>query len=216
MAEHEHHDHANSKPDHSHGRVDSSIIRSKEGVKAVSLSFAILFVASIIQLMLFGVSDSVALLADVIHNAGDSMTAIPLGLAFFLRSKKGERWAGYCVVIVILISAFVALFQVVEKFIHPHTPTHLWAIIAAGIIGVIANELAAAIRWRAGKKLDSPALIADGIHARADGFVSAGVIVGAVLIAAGYPVADPIIGLIITGLILQSSWQSWKTIKDSD
>lgn len=196
--------------------MDPSIIRSKEGVRAVSLSFAILFVASILQLIFFGVSGSVALLADVIHNAGDSLTAIPLGLAFFLQSKKGERWAGYCVVFVILISAFVALFQVVEKFIHPRTPTHIWAIIAAGVIGVIGNEMAAVIRWRAGKKLDSPALIADGIHARADGYVSAGVIVGAILIALGYPIADPVIGLIITGLILQSSWQSWKTLKDSD
>ncbi len=217
MSEHNQpHNHSHGKHGHRHGRVDPSIIRSKEGVRAVSLSFAILFVASILQLIFFGVSGSVALLADVIHNAGDSLTAIPLGLAFFLQSKKGERWAGYCVVFVILISAFVALFQVVEKFIHPRTPTHIWAIIAAGVIGVIGNEMAAVIRWRAGKKLDSPALIADGIHARADGYVSAGVIVGAILIALGYPIADPVIGLIITGLILQSSWQSWKTLKDSD
>ncbi len=223
--DHEHHDHnheAEAEHEHSHGEhghthglVDPSIVRSREGVRAVTISFGILFVASTLQLVLFQLSNSVALLADVIHNAGDALTAIPLGLAFFFRSKKGERWAGYCVVGVILISAVVALFQVIEKFIHPEAPTHIWAIIVAGIIGVIGNEAAAVIRWRAGKKLNSPALIADGNHARADGYVSAGVIVGAIFIAIGLPIADPIIGLVITGLILQSSWQSWNTIRES-
>ncbi len=228
MSEHQHHDHehhdhshehehahSHDEHGHTHGLVDPSIVRSKEGVKAVSISFGILFITSMLQLLLFGLSNSVALLADVIHNAGDALTAIPLGLAFFLRSKKGERWAGYSVVFVILVSAVVALFQVIEKFIHPQTPTHIWAIIVAGAIGVIGNEAAAVIRWRAGRKLASPALIADGNHARADGYVSAGVIVGAVFIALGLPVADPIIGLVITGLILQSSWQSWNTIRAS-
>ena len=214
--EHGHHHHHDSEGHgHTHGLVDPSIVRSKAGVKAVAISFAVLFVASIIQFILFRLSNSVALLTDVIHNAGDSMTAIPLGLAFFLHSRKGERWAGYCVVLVIFISALVALWQVIEKFIHPHTPTHLWALFAAGVIGVIGNEIAAVIRWRAGKRLDSPALIADGNHAKADGFVSAGIIVSTILIALGLPIADPIIGLIITGLILQSTWQSWQTIRAS-
>jgi cation diffusion facilitator family transporter len=215
--QHDEHVHGNNHEahSHSHGLVDPSIVRSKEGVRAVSISFAVLMIASIIQIILFGLSHSVALLADVIHNSGDSLTAIPLGLAFYLQSKKGERWAGYSIVFVILASALAALYQVIEKFIHPQTPTHIWAIIAAGIVGVVGNELAAVIRWRAGKKLNSPALIADGNHAKADGYVSAGVIVGAIFIAIGLPVADPIIGLIITGLILQSSWQSWNTIRNS-
>jgi len=181
----------------------------------VSLSFGLLLIGAIFQFMLFGVTHSVALLADVIHNAGDAMTAVPLGLAFYLRSSKGERWAGYSVVLVILVSAFVALYQVIEKFLHPHAPSHTWVIIVAGAIGVISNEAAAVVRWRAGKHLDSPALVADGNHARADGYVSAGVIVGAVFIALGFPIADPLVGLIITGLILQSSWQSWQTIRGS-
>lgn len=177
------------------------------------MSFGLLLIGAAVQFILFGVTHSVALLADVIHNAGDAMTAIPLGLAFYLRSPKGERWAGYCVVAVIFASALVALDQVIEKFLHPQSPSHIWAIIIAGAVGVISNEAAAVVRWRAGKKLDSPALIADGNHARADGYVSAGVIVGAIFVALGFPIADPLVGLVITGLILQSSWQSWKTIR---
>ena len=200
---------------HSHGLVDPSIIRSKEGVRAVSISLAVLLATSVLQVALYGLSNSVALLADVIHNAGDAMTAIPLGLAFFFHSKKGEKWAGYSIVIVILISALVALYQVIEKLIHPLAPTHIWAIILAGAIGVAGNELAAIIRWRAGKRLASPALIADGNHARADGLVSFGVIVGAIFILFGLPIADPIIGLVITALILKSSWETWLSVRDS-
>ncbi|GAC1368886.1 MAG: hypothetical protein NVSMB39_0100 [Candidatus Saccharimonadales bacterium] len=207
-AEHEHHG-------HSHGLVDPSIVRSREGVRAVSISLAILLVTSIAQFLLYGMSHSVALLADVIHNAGDAMTAIPLGLAFFYRSKGGEKWAGYSVVFVIFISALLALYEVANKLIHPATPTNIWYIVAAGAIGVVGNELAAIIRWRAGKKLSSPALIADGNHARADGLVSLGVIIGAIFIGLGFPVADPLIGLVITALILKSTRDSWVTIRNS-
>ncbi len=217
---HDHYDHDHGhnhdgSHGHTHGLVDESIVRSKEGVRAVSLSFAVLFAASMVQLFVFSFSGSVALLTDLIHNGGDSLTAIPLGLAFFLRSKKGERWAGYTVVLFIFISAMVALFEVIDKFIHPSTPTHLWAILIAGVVGVVGNELAAVIRWRAGKHLDSPALIADGNHARADGIVSAGVILSSILIFVGFPIADPIIGLLITAMILHATWESWRTIKNS-
>jgi cation diffusion facilitator family transporter len=214
------HDHGNShshdgQHGHTHGLVDESIVRSRAGVRAVSISFGVLLITSLIQVWLYGASHSVALLADTIHNAGDALTAIPLGLAFLFQSKKGERWAGYFIVFLIFISALITLYQVVNRFINPETPTHLMAILAAGIVGVLGNELAAVIRWRAGKRLDSPALIADGNHARADGIVSAGVIIGTALIAVGLPIADPIIGLIISGLILQSSWQSYQTIRNS-
>jgi cation diffusion facilitator family transporter len=212
-SEHTHnHDHEHG---HTHGLVDPSIVRSKEGVKAVSISFLVLLVTSLIQVYLFTSSHSIALLADTIHNAGDALTAIPLGLAFYFHSKKGERWAGYFIVFLIFISACITLYQVLERFIHPQTPTHLLAILIAGVIGVIGNEVAAVIRWRAGNRLDSPALIADGNHARADGIVSAGVIVSTILVAFGLPIADPLIGLVISGLILQSSWQSWQTIRKS-
>jgi len=205
--------HDDHEHDHSHGLVDPSIVRSRAGVRAVSLSLAVLLVTSVVQLAVFLLSGSVALLTDVIHNGGDALTAIPLGIAFFLRSRRGERWAGYVVVAVILASALLALYEVIDRFLHPQTPTHLWALFLAGIVGVIGNEVAAVIRWRAGKRLDSPALIADGIHARADGYVSAGIIASAAFIALGLPIADPIIGLVITGLILHSTWESWTTIR---
>lgn len=169
--------------------------------------------AWLVQFFVFVLSGSVALLTDVIHNGGDALTAVPLGIAFLLRSRRGERWAGYCVVAVILASALLALAQVVDRFFHPQTPTHLWALLAVGIVGVIGSELAALIRWRAGRRVDSPALIADGNHARADGYVSAGIIVSTVFIAIGLPIADPIIGLLITALILHTTWESWGTIK---
>lgn len=199
--------------DHSHGLVDPTIVRSRDGVRAVSLSLAVLLVTSLVQLGVYLLSDSVALLTDVIHNGGDALTAIPLGIAFFLRSRRGEVWAGYVVVLTILVSALLALYEVVDRLAHPQTPTHLWALFLAGVAGVIGNEVAAVIRWRAGKRLDSPALVADGIHARADGYVSAGIVASALFIALGLPIADPIIGLVITGLILHSTWESWTTIR---
>lgn len=207
------HDHEDDHHSHSHGLVDPSIVRSRAGVKAVSLSLVALLVTALVQLVVFLVSDSVALLTDVIHNGGDSLTAIPLGIAFLLRSRRGERWAGYFVVAVILTSALVALVEVIDRFLHPQTPTHLVALFVAGVVGVVGNEVAAIIRWRAGERLDSPALIADGNHARADGYVSAGIIVSAAFIAFGLPIADPIIGLMITALIFHATWESWVTIR---
>lgn len=217
MAEEHHghhgHEHHRGGHDHTHGLVDPSIVRSKAGVKAVSLSLAVLLASALVQLVVVALSDSVALLTDVIHNGGDALTAIPLGIAFLLRSHRGERWAGYVVVAVILASALLALVEVVDRFLHPQTPTHLWALLAAGVVGVVGNEIAAVIRWRAGRRLDSPALIADGNHARADGYVSAGIIVSTAFIAVGLPIADPVIGLLISVLILHTTWESWVTIR---
>jgi len=198
---------------HTHGLVVPSIVRSRAGVKAVSLSLAILLATSVAQFLVYRASGSVALLTDVIHNGGDALTAIPLGAAFLLRSRRAERWSGYFVVAVILISALLALQQVIERFLHPSTPTHLGVLLLAGVFGVTGNEIAALIRWRAGRRLDSAALIADGHHARADGYVSAGIILGTLFIALGLPIADPIIGLLITGLILRATFQSWTTVR---
>jgi cation diffusion facilitator family transporter len=207
------HDHEDGHHGHSHGLVDPSIVRSRAGVRAVSLSLVVLLVAALAQLFVFLLSDSVALLTDVIHNGGDALTAIPLGIAFLLRSRRAELWAGYCIVAVVLASAVLALAEVVQRFLHPQTPTHLWALLFAGVVGVVGNEVAALVRWRAGRRLGSPALIADGNHARADGYVSAGIIASTILIALGLPIADPIIGLIITVLILHATWESWQTIR---
>lgn len=201
---------------HSHGPfVDRSVIRSRAGIKAVSLSLAVLAVTATVQTVIYALTISVALLADLIHNFGDALTAVPLGLAFLLRSARGERWAGVAVVLTIFVSALVALVQTILRFIHPHTLTHLWWLAAAGVIGFIGNEIAARIRTRAGKRLSSPALIADGNHARVDGFVSLGVLASAAVVALGVPIADPTIGLIITLVIFRITWQSWHTVRGS-
>jgi len=208
-AAHDHHDHHG----HSHGLVDPSIVRSRSGIRAVSWSLAILTVTALAQAFIYSQTLSVALLADLIHNLGDALTAIPLGIAFFLRTPRGERWAGLAVVLAIFISALVALGQTIERFIHPRTLSHLWLLAAAGLIGFIGNEIAAQVRLRAGRKLHSPALVADGNHARVDGFVSVGVIASAAVVAVGVPTADPIIGLIITLVILKITWDSWRTVR---
>jgi divalent metal cation (Fe/Co/Zn/Cd) transporter len=201
---------------HSHGLVDRSVVRSREGVRAVSISLAVLAIAAAAQTVIFVLSGSVALLADLIHNFGDALTAIPLGLAFYLRSFRVEKLAGLFVVLVIFISACVALYETILRFIHPQELTHLWVLAAAGVIGFVGNEIAARVRLRAGKRLASPALIADGNHARVDGFVSLGVIGSAILVALGFNRGDPLIGLVITLVILRITWQSWRTVSTTE
>lgn len=198
---------------HSHGLVDRSIMRSRAGIRAVSWSLAILTVTALAQAFIYSRTLSVALLADLIHNFGDALTAIPLGIAFYLRSARGERWAGLAVVLAIFTSALVALGQTIDRFIHPRALSHLWLLAAAGVIGFVGNEIAAQLRLRAGRRLDSPALVADGKHARVDGFVSIGVVGSAAVVALGVPVADPIIGLVITLVILKITWDSWHTVR---
>src|SRR5205823_6689940 len=132
-----------------------SIVRSREGVRAVSVSLAVLGLAAGAQVAIFVLSSSVALLADLIHNFGDGLTAVPLGIAFFLRSVRGEKLAGLVVVLAIFVSACVALYETILRFIHPHALTHLWVLAAAGVIGFVGNEVAAQIRLRAGRRLGS-------------------------------------------------------------
>lgn len=187
-------------------------MRSRDGVKTVSISLVVLTIAAAAQTIVFVVSGSVALLADLIHNYGDGLTALPLGVAFFLRSARGERWAGLGVVLAIFVSAMVALYETIQRFIHPQHLTHLWILGAAGVIGFVGNEIAAQVRLRGGRRLDSPALIADGNHARVDGFVSLGVVASAAIVGLGLHIADPIIGLVITLVILKITWDSWQTI----
>ena len=150
------HTHAPGEHGHSHGLVDRSIIRSRAGIKAVSLSLGVLMATALAQAAIFVLSDSVALLADLIHNVGDALTAVPLGIAFFLRSFRGEKIAGLVVVAVIFLSAMVALYEAVDRFIHPKELTHLWALAGAGAIGFLGNEIAAQIRLS--RAADSQAL----------------------------------------------------------
>jgi cation diffusion facilitator family transporter len=205
--------HGHGAHGHSHGLVDPSIVRSRAGIRAVSLSLGVLGATALAQVVIFVVTDSVALFADLIHNFGDALTAVPLGVAFFLRSVRGERLAGLFVVLTIFISACVALWESVERLIEPQELSHLGALAVAGIIGFLGNEIAAQIRTRAGRRLDSPALVADGNHARADGFVSLGVVASAAFVAVGTDIADPLIGLLITLVILKITWDSWRTVR---
>ncbi|MDX6707950.1 MAG: hypothetical protein QOI48_3796 [Solirubrobacteraceae bacterium] len=204
------HDHGHG---HSHGLVDESIKRSRAGVRAVALALLVLGVTAAAQAVVFALSNSVALLADLIHNAGDAATAIPLGIAFALRSARAERWAGLAVVLAIFVSACVAGYQAVYRLVEPAEVTHLGALAAAGAIGFVGNWIAALIRTRAGRRLDSPALVADGAHARADAYVSLAVIASAAVVAIGLPIADPLIGLAITVVILRITWDSWRTVR---
>jgi cation diffusion facilitator family transporter len=198
---------------HSHGRIDPSITRSRDGLRVVVTSLAVLGVTAIIQIVIYATTGSVALLADLIHNAGDALTAIPLGAAFVLRSLKVEKRAGYFVVATIFISACVALWQSIERLINPHPLSHLVILALAGVIGFLGNEVAAYVRLRGGRRLDSPPLIADGYHARTDGLVSLSVVLSAVVVALGAPIGDPIIGLIVTVVILRITWQSVQTVR---
>ncbi|MCW2924613.1 MAG: cation diffusion facilitator family transporter [Thermoleophilia bacterium] len=201
---------------HSHGLVDESIVRSRAGLQAVAISLGILGLTAAIQLVIYLRSESVALLADLIHNVGDASTAIPLGIAFFLRSFRAERIAGLFVVATIFVSACVAFYESIRRLIGPQDIHHLGALAAAGVVGFVGNELAARVRTRAGKRLDSPALVADGDHARIDGYVSLGVIASSVAIAVGVPILDPVIGLAITVTILKITRDSWNTVRHAE
>jgi len=198
---------------HTHGRFDDSIWRSRAGLRAVALSLLLLGLTAGAQALVFVATGSVALLADLIHNAGDAATAIPLGTAFALRNPSAERIAGLAVVGAIFASACVAGYEAVDRLIEPRPVEHLGALALAGILGFAGNWVTAAIRRRAGDRLGSAALVADGDHARADAYVSLGVAVSAGAIALGLEIADPLIGLAITAVIVRVTWQSWRTVR---
>jgi cation diffusion facilitator family transporter len=198
---------------HSHGLVDASIKRSRAGLTAVGWSLLVLGLTALAQTVVFVASGSVALLADLIHNFGDAATAFPLAIAFALRSARAERWAGLAVVFAIFVSACVAGVEAVLRLIEPREPEHLLALAAAGVLGFAGNWIAARVRTRAGHRLASPALIADGAHARADAYVSLAVVASAAVVAIGFDIADPLIGLAITLVILRITWHSWQTVR---
>jgi cation diffusion facilitator family transporter len=204
---HHHHHH------HHHHQADPTVLRSRAGIRAVSVTLAVLLATAAVQAAIYAVTGSVALLADLIHNGGDALTALPIGIAFFLRSARGERIAGLAVVLAILVSACVALAETIDRLVHRQAPTHLWVLAVAGIVGFIGNEAAAVLRLRAGRRLDSAALVADGYHARIDGLVSLGVVASAAAVGLGAPLADPLIGLAITLVILRITWESWRTVR---
>src|SRR5215216_319 len=215
-------DHA-AEHGHTHGIIDRSITTSERGLWALKWSFAGLAATAVLQLFVVFISGSVALLADTIHNFGDAATAIPLAIAFwFARKKPSERFtfgygrvedlAGVAIVLTILASAIIAGYESIERLLHPQDITHLWAVIAASIVGFLGNEAVAIFRIRVGREINSAALIADGYHARIDGWTSLAVLFGAVGVWLGYALADPIVGLLITAAIFGIVIQSGKSI----
>ena len=210
-------------PDHDHAIIDPALLTTSRGIWAVQWSFAALMVTAIAQMAVVYFTGSVALLADTIHNFGDASTAIPLWIAFRLARLrpsnrfpygygKAEDLAGVAIVLLILTSAIVAGYESVDRFFNPRPVQLLWAIAIASIVGFIGNELVAMFRIRVGREIHSAALIADGHHARIDGLTSLGVLASAIGIWLGFPLADPLVGLIITALILRIMWSSAKTI----
>ncbi len=199
------HDHADS--------VDAALESSAQGIRAVKVSLVALAVTAALQLAVALVSDSVALLADTVHNVSDALTAIPLWIAFVLGRRaatrrytygygRAEDLAGLFIVGMILLSAVVAGVQAVRRLVDPAPVEHLGWVAVAGLIGFAGNELVALYRIRVGRQIGSAALVADGLHARTDGFTSLAVVAGAVGVAAGFPLADPLVGLVITVVIL--------------
>jgi len=203
--------------------VDPSIATSERGMWAVKWSFLGLFVTALLQVVVVALSGSVALLSDTIHNFGDALTAVPLWVAFAL-SRLGasrrfsfgygrvEDLAGVIVVLIILFSAVVAGYQAIDRLIQPQPVGLLWAVAVAGAVGFVGNEAVAIFRIRVGRQIGSAALVADGYHARTDGWTSLAVVVGAAGVWLGYPLADPIVGLLIAAAILVIVWQSGKAV----
>ena len=208
---------------HTHGVVDPTIATTARGIWAIKWSFVILGITAMLQLAVVLVTGSVALLADTIHNVGDAATAVPLWIAFLLARRKpsarftyghgrAEDLAGVAIVFIILASAIVAAYESIDRLIHPQPIAYLGWVALAGVIGFLGNEAVAVFRIRVGRQINSAALIADGYHARTDGLTSLAVVVGAIGVWLGFPLADPIIGLIITVAIFGIVWQSAKAI----
>ena len=227
--DHDHdHDHADEHPHgriarlvgavvgHSHDPIDSldeALTSDARGIRALKISLAALVVTAVLQLAVVFLSSSVALLADTVHNFSDALTAVPLWIAFVLGSRaatrrytfgyrRAEDLAGLFVLLMILASALLAGWESISRLITPQPMTNIPAVMVAGLIGFLGNEAVALYRIRVGRDIGSAALVADGYHARTDGLTSLAVVAGALGVAAGYPLADPLVGLVITAVIL--------------
>jgi cation diffusion facilitator family transporter len=215
--------HSHAGHSHSHTGVDAAIVRSHEAMRTLGLSLAVLGVTAAVQLVVVVLSGSVALLADTVHNIGDALTALPLGAAFVLGRRpptrrfsyglgRAEDLAGLAVVLIILFSAGYAAYEAIGRLVHPQQPGYLLATALAGLVGFAGNEWVAVYRIRSGRRLGSAALEADGHHARVDGFTSLAVVAGAGGVALGFPLADPLVGLAISAVILRIVWHSGREI----
>jgi len=201
---------------HSHDAADSvddELEGSSAGIRCLKVSLAVLGVTALAQLGIVLVTDSAALLADTVHNFSDALTAVPLRAAFVLSRRaatprytygygRAEDLAGVVIVAVIALSALLAGWTSVDKLLSGSELTHPWVVAVAGVVGFVGNEAVATYRIRVGRRIGSVALVADGHHARTDGFTSLAVVVGAVGVLLGQPLADPVVGLVITVAIL--------------
>jgi cation diffusion facilitator family transporter len=211
---------------HSHDAADSiddALEASTQGVRALKISLFLLLGTTVLQFVVVIFSGSVALLADTIHNFSDALTAIPLWVAFILGRHiatrrytygfgRAEDLAGLFIIAVVAISAVVAAWQSIDRFLHPEQLHNLWWVVVAGLIGFAGNEAVAIYRIRVGQKIGSAALVADGVHARIDGFTSLAVVLGAFGVMLGFPLADPIVGLLISAAILVLLWGTVRSI----
>jgi cation diffusion facilitator family transporter len=222
-AHHEDHHHTHNHHEHhphTHGAIAPEILTSERGIWAVKWSFVGLLITALLQLGVVLLSGSVALLADTIHNLGDAATAVPLWIAFVLGQRKPDRrftygyrrvedLAGVAIVGIILLSAIVTGYESIQRLLHPQKIEYLGAVTIAAVIGFLGNEAVARFRLKVGQEIGSAALVADGYHARVDGLTSLSVLFGAVLTGLGYPLADPIVGLLITltiaGIVIESA-----------
>ncbi|GAA3714133.1 cation diffusion facilitator family transporter [Microlunatus aurantiacus] len=201
---------------HSHDAADSvddALEASQLGVRAVKVSLGLLGLTALLQVVVVIISGSVALLADTVHNFSDALTAVPLWVAFVIGRRPASRrytygfgriedLAGLFIVAMIAISALVAGVESIRRFVEPLPVTNLGWVLAAGLIGFAGNELVAVYRIRVGRRIGSAALVADGVHARTDGFTSLAVVAGVIGIWLGFPLADPIVGLLISAAIV--------------
>jgi cation diffusion facilitator family transporter len=221
--DHGHHHCGEGGHSHVHGAIDPEIAASEQGLWAVQWSLVGLVITALLQAAVFWLSGSVALLADLIHNIGDALTALPLGVAFFMARRSPtqrfaygfgrlEDLAGLTIVGVVLASALITVYESIDRFYHPQPLSHLGALAVAAIVGFVGNELVALFRMRVGRRINSAALIADGQHAMADGLVSLAVLLSAIGVSLGYPWADPVVGLMITGVLLKIVWESGQTV----
>jgi cation diffusion facilitator family transporter len=218
---------------HAHGHQEAALdpkLATDRGIWALKVSLVILLTTAIFQVVIVVISGSVALLADTIHNFSDALTAIPLGLAFWLsRRARNKRYtygygraediAGVIIVLMIAFTAGEAIYHSVKRFFEPEPINNLGWVIAAAIIGFLGNELVAVFRIRVGKEIGSAALVADGYHARTDGFTSLAVLAGAIGVWFGYPILDPLIGLgigiAILGIVWKSARDMWYRMMDA-
>jgi cation diffusion facilitator family transporter len=201
---------------HSHDpadKVDQAMQTSRDGMRALWISLAVLAATAALQAVVVARSGSVALLGDTLHNVADALTAVPLALAFLIGRRpanrrytygygRAEDLAGIAVVLVITASSALAGYQAVTRLLHPQPVDRLWAVALAALVGFAGNEFVARYRITVGRRIGSAALVADGLHARTDGFTSLAVLIGAAGVAAGWRWADPAVGLLITVAIL--------------